>query len=238
MTTQLPVPVRRVSLRPGPYEPELIPSLSKCFEIIEQTKVRLRGWDYPHLSSRANQQGQGLNWVASWSDFRGHNEYWRLYQSGQFLHLFSVREATEQAWRIKLEETTKVHLSHLNINWPKVPGFISILNFLYTVTEIFEFTTRLCQRGLYRGPTSISIELKYIRGFVLTVDPERAWSSYHAASEEVLGKTWTFQSDALIAESSRCSLDAVVWFFERFGWLNPPVDVLRKDQEQFLKGLV
>jgi len=90
---ELPVPVFnapywRVNFRPNLYSDELIPSLGKCYEIIEKTKLSLRGWDYPHLSRRDTQKGQGANWVSSWSDFMGHNEYWRLYQSGQFFTSF------------------------------------------------------------------------------------------------------------------------------------------------------
>src|ERR671931_2326189 len=96
---KLPVPVLdfphwRVNIRPVIYQEELIPSLAKCFETVEQTKVRLRGWDYPHLSTKNNQRCQGVNWAGSWSNFMGHNEYWRFYQSGQFIHLFSIREFT------------------------------------------------------------------------------------------------------------------------------------------------
>lgn len=229
----------RVNFRPELYEAELIPSLAKCFELIEQTKVRLRGWDYPHLSNRSSQREQGVNWVASWSDFMGHKEYWRLYQSGQFINLFSIKEAAEKEWRIKLEEVTKGHLHHLkDIDWSKISGFISIINFLYTVTEIFEFGARLCQKGLYRGTVTITIELRAIKGFVLTTEGPRHWDSYYAANENVLGRTWFLKSDVLVAESAERSLKAVLWFFERFGWLSPPVETLRADQQSFLKGRV
>lgn len=178
MQAHLPVPVLetprwRVNVRPESYNAELISSLAECFQIVEQTKLSLRGWDYPHLSHRANERGQGSNWVASWSEFGGRNEYWRLYQSGQFLHLFSVEEATNPEWRKELQAITKSHLgwgSLKEFDWSAVPGFISIRNFLYTITEIFEFAARLCERGLYKDAVAISIELKDIKGFVLTAE--------------------------------------------------------------------
>jgi len=240
--TELPVPVLsyphwRVNFRPQDYIEETIPSLGQCFQIVEKNRVRLRGWDYPHLSYRENERGQGTNWVASWSSFRGHLEYWRFYQSAQFLHLFSVREATEEGWREKLQAQTASHLSHMqNINLDKVPGFISMLNFIFCVTEIIEFATRLCQAEVYKGEVKISIQLNKIKGFVLTTDWDRFWDEYCAAGEDVLGKTWTIGSGALIADSAQYSLNVVVWFFERFGWLNPSTEVLRKDIEDYLKG--
>jgi len=190
---RLPVPVLehphwRVSIRPEAYIPDVIPSLSKCFEIVEKNRVRFRGWDYPHLSRHEQERGHGKTWVASWANFMGHFEYWRLYQSSQFLHLFSVRESTEPRWRQKLQAETESHLSHYrHVNWNDVPGFFSLTNFTYCVTEIIEFTTRMVQSGTYAGTVNISIELNGIQGFVLTTSWERAWFKYYAASEDALG---------------------------------------------------
>ena len=239
---ELPVPVLtyphwRVNFRPQEYIEEAIPSLAECFRIIEKNRVRLRGWDYPHLSNRENERGQGKNWVASWVDFRGHYEYWRFYQSGQFLHLFAVRESTEAGWREKLEAETASHLNYMrDIDWSKVPGFVSMRNFIFSTTEIVEFAARLCQADVYRGQFHLSIALNEIKGFVLTTDWDRMWDRYCAAGEDSLGKTWSIDSGALIADSVKQTLDVTVWFFERFGWLNPSMDVLRRDIEDYLRG--
>lgn len=231
----LPVPVLknphwRVNFRPDEYKKELIPTLKRCFEIIEKNRVSLRGWDYPHLDT---ERTQGNDWVASWSDFRGHFEYWRLYQSGQFVHLFSVGEATIPEWRQKLQS----HFSHIQgINWEIVPGFISIPNFIYTMTEIFEFASRLCQAEVYKGVLDIDIRLKGIKGFVLS--EKRFWRNYYSVTENEIGHFWAFESDILVAKSADKSLDAILWFFERFGWMYPPIDVFREDQQNFLRGRV
>jgi hypothetical protein len=220
------------------YEQELIPSLVKCFELIEQSKVSLRGWDYPHLSRRDSERAHGNNWVASWSDFWGHNEYWRLYQSGQFVHLFSVREATEPEWRKQLEALARSHLGWgelKDFDWSSVPGFVSIVNFIYTVTEIYELAARLCEKGVYRGVLTISIELRGIKGFLLMAEWNRAWHNRYAATEDMLRRRRELQSDILVASSAQEALNTIIWFFERFGWMNPPVEVLRADQGNFLR---
>jgi hypothetical protein len=239
---ELPVPVLnaphwRVNFRPNLYNDELIASLGKCYEIIERTKLSLRGWDYPHLSRRDTQRGQGANWVSSWSDFMGHNEYWRLYQSGQFLHLFSVREAAEPEWRKKMESEMRSHLSYMDeVEWDKIPGFISIINFNYQITEIYEFAARLCEAQIYTGKVNISIEIKGIKDFVLAAPWERSWHSYYAATEDFLSLSKDYESDRLVATGRDESVTAIIWFFERFGWLSPSTDVIRHDQENFLKG--
>jgi hypothetical protein len=80
----------------------------------------------------------------------GHNEYWRLYQSGPFLNLFSVREAAEPEWRKKMESDMRSHLSYMDeVEWNEIPGFISIINFNYQITEIYEFSARLCEAKIY-----------------------------------------------------------------------------------------
>ncbi|MBF0329946.1 MAG: hypothetical protein HQL10_12370 [Nitrospirae bacterium] len=239
---ELPVPVLdnphwRVNFRLAEYKEQLVPSLGNCFEIIEKNKLSLRGWDYPHLSRRDADRGYGKNWIASWSDFLGHYEYWRFYQSGQFLHLFSVREATETEWRKKLEAEMRSHLSSMSdIDWETVPGFISIVNFTYNVTEIYEFAARLCQSQVYQGPINIKIELRGIKGFVLSAPWKRAWYSYYAASEDILERTADYESDDLVASSKEAALESIVWFFERFGWLNPTPSVISNDQENLIKG--
>ena len=240
--TDLPVPVKehphwRVNFRPSSYDEELLPSLGACLKVIEATKVRLRGWDYPHLSRRTEQRGQGSNFVASWSDF-GHLEYWRFYQSGQFLHLFSVREAWNEAWKEQLRNTARGHLGHFDVDWEHVPGFFSLNNFIYTVTEIFEFAARVAQHGVYEGPVSIGIRISGIEGFILTPDWDRAWYERYAPSESALENNWIVESADLIASSSEHSFRAILWFFERFGWLEPAVEVIQKDQLKFLEGKI
>jgi len=73
---------------------------------------------------------------------------------------------------------------------------------------------------------------------VLTAEFDRAWYNYYAATEDVLGRAWQIKSKDLLAESAARSLDAVQWFFERFGWMNPSLETLRRDQENFLKGRI
>ena len=235
---KLPVPVLeyphwRVNFRPDEYKKELIPTLKRCYEIIERNKVRLRGWDYPHLDI---ERGQGNNWVASWSNFMGHFEYWRFYQSGQFLHLFSVGEATMPEWRDKLRFQMNRISFYQDINLAEVPGFISINNFIYTITEIYEFASRLCQAEVYKGILNIDIKIKGIKGFALS--SEGILRNRYTATENEIGSFWSFDSDLIVAKSADQALCAIAWFFERFGWLSPFMEVFRQDQDNFLKGRI
>jgi hypothetical protein len=159
-------------------------------------------------------------------------EYWRFYQSTQFLYLGAVREMSPE-WHDNLKRTFRP----LNGAPVDIPGFVSIVNLIYTMTEFFEFPTRLCQAGLYQGTLTVTVEMHGIRGFALTTDdPRRHWHRLCQSTEDTLQKTWRISSTDLIASSNEHSLDAMVWFFERFGWRDVSRDALRADQEDFLAG--
>ncbi len=239
---RLPVPVTeypfwRVVYRPENYAPDLIPNLTECARLVEKTRVRLRGWDFPHLSNQATERSQGSNWIGSWANFMGEIEYWQLFQSGQFIHLAALREATERQWRAKLQAETASHLRHVtNVDWNAVPGFVSLVNLVYTITEVFEFAARICQAGVYRGKLDITIELNGIKGYVLTTEMNRMWRQYCIANENRLDKTWRVSSDELVSGSAEQSLKAIAWLCECFGWLSPNLDALRSDQQKLLSG--
>jgi hypothetical protein len=172
---KLPVPVRdyphwRVTYRPATYEENRIATLSECFETVSKNRVSFRGWDFPHMPSGSDDVAYGDHWVAAWSDFMGHLEYWRFYQSTQYLYLGSVREVTEKGWAEKLRATQ--HFIN-DEDLAAAPGFLSITNFTYNVTEIFEFAARLAQASIYREPVEITIRLTGIQGFILAADPNR-----------------------------------------------------------------
>src|SRR5206468_3269350 len=137
----LPVPVLehphwRVTYRPATYDEHRIATLSECLAIVAKHAVRLRGWDFPYVSPDQGERATGSRWIAAWSDVMGHLEYWRFYQSSQFLYLGSVREVTEPNWAEEIRRTQRfVDLADTS----NVPGFLSITNFTYNVTEIFEF---------------------------------------------------------------------------------------------------
>jgi hypothetical protein len=56
---------------------------------VERNSVRLRGWDYPHVDARA-QPLTGANWVGQQTNWQGEIEVWRFWESGQFVHFFTI----------------------------------------------------------------------------------------------------------------------------------------------------
>ena len=233
----LPVPVLeqphwRVNFRPDYYDPKLIPNLAECFRLVEQTSVRFRGWPYPYLSNRPEERGVREKGVEAWTDNEYATEYWRLYQSGQFLHLFTFEENTPH-YRRQQCAARRLH------DGSEVRGFVYFPSFLYTVTEIFEFATRLCLKKLYRGSLKITVELKDIERFRLwSPDPARSGPYEWVCHESDLSRSWSFPSAELIANSADYALNATIWFYERFGLYEPDAGLLkgdlRRDQQELL----
>jgi hypothetical protein len=148
-----------------------------------------------------------------------------------------VREAVEDQWSEKLRRDAEWHIGDKAIV-ASAPGFFSLLNTIYTITEVFEFASRLCQRGVYVGAVVLELHIRKAKGFGLIPDVDRAWSEYRALSSDDVSNEWTIESADLVAATSQHALQATKWLFERFGWLNPPYEVIARDQAKFLKGLL
>ena len=240
---ELPVPFEgiphwRVNFRPTSYERERIASLKECREVIERHQVRMRGWYYPHISHQPGQSGAGSNWVGNWSGGGGrHTEYWRFYQSTQFIHLFSVNEAVDKDWHQKLIADTKGHLSHYrDLDLDSAPGFMSTINILYTMSEIVEFATRLAAAGVYEGNVVVDVSLVGVKGFILTTDWNRAWHEYYSVAESTVRKRKTINIEELIASPISVTQEWTEWVYQCFGWLNPSEEVIKKDIEEYRAG--
>jgi hypothetical protein len=177
-------------------------------------------------------RAQGSNWMASWTEFMGHREYWRFYQSGQFLHLMSFQE---DAIRPRAEQRAKAEI----YDWPEgftASGFLEVVMTLWTITEILEFAARLAAKEILGATASVDIRMVDVKDRVLFLsDPGRWWDSFYAASEQTLGNSWSININELLSNPRDLALDAAIWFFERFGWLEIPQDILANDQRRLLE---
>lgn len=222
----------RILVRPADYKSARLHTLPDCMAAVEQAQVRLRGWSFPHLPRNSEQQESGQDYVAAGSDFMSHLEYWRFYQSGQFLGLYSVREATEAGWADKLHSTARGHYGR---NASLASGYFDLLNFMYNVAEVYEFASRLCQRGIHDGPDEIEIGIVKAKGFGLLAGPMRYWDEQYTLSVDELFFKDLRECADLVSGGAEPALESSLWFFERFGWLEPPVEVLRSDIQKFLE---
>ena len=71
---------------------------------------------------------------------------------------------------------------------------------------------------------------------MLTAARDRVWRERYGASENALEWKVAKSVDVLVAERSRTALEGTMSLFERFGWFDPPLETMKRDQENFLSG--
>ncbi|HEC79176.1 MAG TPA: hypothetical protein ENI34_08570 [candidate division WOR-3 bacterium] len=207
-----------------------IPSRTECKRLIEETRVNLRGWDYPHFPIRQDSNSQiyfGPDYVEASVDWWAQKEAWRYYQSGQFIHYLGINED----WFVD-NKWAEDYLKNIK------PGTVlSVINTIYTVTEIFEFIRRLTERGLYDDGLNINIILFGISDRKLVIfDPNRVplGDDYKAHVNQL---PWFKQisKNEMLIKSEEISFSLICFIFETFNWERIPKAVIKEDQRKFLQ---
>jgi hypothetical protein len=205
-------------------------ALADCRNIVEKNSVSLRGWNYPHFPQRqSNDTGieTGNNFYQGWTDWECYKEFWRMYQSGQFLHYLALREDWWQSERGILCNRKDI-----------TPGTIlGVIMTTYQITEIYEFLSRLARNGIYDEGVIVNISLNNTLNRKLWIDdPRRMEFSYDrvVGTDRIELPIKRYRRDEIIVQSKTLAFEAIIYIFERFSWDNPPIDAIKKDQEALL----
>ncbi len=206
----------RVNFRPmSPLDPQL--NFLKCFELVRDNAVSIRGWDYPHLSHRQDNEGgssRGGDFYENWCDWWGFHEFWRMYKSGQFLSYNALREDTKEEGR---------------------PGTLSIINAIYTMTEFLEFAHRLHRAGPYDDGVGITIELRNTANRILEVGPSRIpFFDRKQTSAEAISLERRLSATQIGNDHQAVAIELLLELFDYFGW-NPTREQIIADQAKFYR---
>lgn len=204
-------------------------SLGACKELIEKQAIELRGWDYPHFPRR-NDSSSGLeienDHYQGWVDWGYHSEFWRMYQSGQFIHYLALRED----WFEKD--------SFPGIGKAPVAGeCLSLIGTVYQITEFYEFLSRLMQSGIYDEGVRVSISLHNTKGrrLWLQAHDRVPLSGSYKTEAEVIKFEDTFQKADVFQNSQKIAFEKIISLFDRFGWHQPNRNMIENDQLDLLK---
>lgn len=213
----------KVNIRPLEYKAQKINSLSSLKEIINKCQVRYRGWPYPIVKEMFS----GKDFIWGEVDWQNHIEYWRLYQSLQFLHYFALHED----WEDKVE-----HFLGGKIANPRKTGSgLSIISSLYSITEIFEFITKYIQKTSFESGIKIKIDLEGTMDRKLFFyDPRRRLHREYICKIPEITYENTFSFEDFLSNSQKHAIDCSVYIFESFNWDNVPKEFLNNEQEAFL----
>lgn len=214
------MPHWEVQFRPITYEKERITPFSELIKTLQSCKTTMRGWVYPYVSDSPQ---RGPNWITSEIDYSSYKEYCRFYQSAQFWHIYRIQE-------LDFDRTyANFGIIGKKDNSGSPPGFLYIANTIRNIAEIYEFASRLAQKGAYSAQLDVSISLRRIKGFVLAAGIDRGWAQYCEYSGESLSRIHRIGCDQLIAHTDEIAIESAVWFFERFGWQNPSKQMLKDE---------
>ena len=233
---QLPVPILamprwRISIRPTEYEPDRIAPRAECMEIVERCAVSSAGWMYPFVHRERRETGN--DWVGSSVETDGHVEYWRLYQSGQFVHHLSFIEDGASA---RAEIPGRLEMLLAPPKAAHLPKVIDPFRTLQRLTFIYGFAAHLGATRKFGVSLDISISMYGVRGRgVLVLDWMRGpLLDFPAAAQDELHRRETVGVGQLLADPRTPAIDAALWFFESFGWDRASRKQLMADQEKIL----
>lgn len=194
-----------ISIRPYPFDAHRI-ARGSLKDVIAKSTVRLRGWPVPYTDSVLD----GSNFVGSDVDARvvPHEEQWRLFTSGQFIHR-----------RIVSAEFTDT------------PHEIPVWEILFYLTEVLELAVRLTQSMEHTPPVvSVSANLVNMDGRRL-VSGERARhlnGTYQTIAHELPARIEVPVAD-LLSDSKELAVQMATTIFEGFGF-SPVSQVLTEYQ--------
>jgi len=218
------VPHWEFVIRPFTFKAERINSLPGCLEVVNSCHVARINWEFPHV--RDTKKSTGNDWIDSETQFIGHQEYWRLYQSGQFVFHSMFRE-------MFYEEVVKQR-ANFQVVLPDgfVPGgYHDIVIMLRTITELCEFAANYARHGLVDSGLSVGVFMQHVKDDILFCwESGRHWSSFRSTADNQLGKFWHFPKGDLLERTHPIALDITNYFWHRFGWFDAPLKELVKEQ--------
>lgn len=204
-----------------PLVPLIAPlSYKECHELVDRNRVSLRGWDFPHISRRQDEQGgteRGNDYFEAWCDWQSFLEFWRMHRSGQFL-----------SYNVVHGEIDRIEAGH-------DVRSLNVIDAIYSVTEFVEFAHRLARVGTYSDGYHLDISLQNSAGRRLDAGRGRMpfWDDQKSNVPSIRIER-RVDPEAIKAGAIFTSLSVLLELFDAFGW-NPDEKQILNDQEAFYR---
>ncbi len=145
------------SIRPTSYVESRIEPIDRLREIVRLAAVERNGWSFP-FTYRLEQVTE-RRCVGSPGYAKGHDDFWRMYQSGHFLYAVTYREPAEANPSNTLD---RLALRFMPPDF-KPLGFLDIHMLYLLVTMAYVFAARQAAAGVYEEKLRISVLLTNTR---------------------------------------------------------------------------
>jgi len=222
-----------VRLTPMRFNPTLIDERKKLIELIEKAHVRLRGWYYPHISHWSSPTTRkpivGSNYIEGGVEWDIFIEFWRFYQSGQFVHIFNMHE--------DYMEGSGLFRGRTDLKEFKPGEVLNTGSVIFEISEILAFVEGLVRQGVYDDGVKIEISLKGTKDRVLKVfdwNKVPLFMDYKSITPSVDWKGEYGKEDVLV-NYKKIAIDAISWIFDSFNWINNPRNVFEEDQARLFE---
>lgn len=203
-------------------------SVEKLGELIFFSQVRLRGWAIPYLNMNTMIINQTS--ISCPVDIESKKEFWRFFSTGQFLFLRVAREVFDENWQKRLAENSPAeHLADATI------PCLDFVNIIYTVTEIYEFLSRLNRGGLYTSGAGVEISIENIHGYYLSsAEKYRGVQGRYPLNQDSVRLNYEYSDLDLKLSPQKLAMDVLRGIFLQFKTMVPD-PAIADIQEQFLQ---
>ncbi|MEI8175088.1 MAG: hypothetical protein WCG28_04015 [bacterium] len=214
----------KVIFEPKVYNETLIPK-KELQNILEKSKVGLRGWSFPHIpiedredSKRPYSIGNGVEFYISW---QGIIEASRFYQSGQFISKFALREDTMGELYGKPLEAGK---------------YLDFLGLIYKITEITLFVKNLIENtNIEEG--NLIIEINNTRDRELeSIFSQNIFSfnaGYICRMNKIMAPSKIYK-EKITTDYLEISRELIKSIFDDFNWKNYSEQMIQTHQENLI----
>jgi hypothetical protein len=113
---------------------------------------------------------------------------------------------------------------------PGLAGMIHHREVLRTTAHVFEFARRMAKHGILGREGVVGIALRNVAGAGLFI-PD-VYRSYHCKTDDAIAEAHD-DIEELLGESSDLAISATLRIFEQFGWVDPPIEDLRRNIPEF-----
>jgi hypothetical protein len=218
----------RIEFRSTEYKARRITTRASMEALVSKASVSLRGWPYPYYETgkTAFPGGQWLEGRIMWGNYR---EYWRLYESGQWIHYARVYGAGE-----KREEVFKGR-SPLP---PVHEGYIHVRGLLFTLTEMFQFAVGISQSGILDPTAYLSVQLHNTKDYMLYESFDRFFTDRYVNPTDVpIMFEQTLPVNELLASANQMALDMAIKVYSVFNWTpaDAAIRTLGEDQKKLIE---
>lgn len=216
----------RLRFYPNQAEKVII-SARELKQLLEKSQIKYRERYFPHI--RHDEFNFKDNYFEIETKRKYNDEFWRFYQSGQFIYYSTIME----------DQLVK---NNVIPYWPTITtetpdGHVDILRTIYLITEFYSFIYRVLYNNEEMHSVSIEICVENILNYELFIMDQRRelWDSYKCKTNNIIIPTIFLSRQQIANEWLGKALNTIIYIFERFNWLDIPIDIIKEDQKKLIE---